>query len=185
VTPLFKAALDLQNFLHTSDERFCVIGGIAVLRWGQPRFTRDVDVTILTGWGGEDRVIDLVLSASYNGRISEAAEFARRNRVLLIESQEQIPIDIALGALPFEERMIERATLFEFERGCELLTCSAEDLLVQKLFAMRSRDIADAEGIVARQRNHLDWSYITQSLLPLTEGDRLEEVSEMLRRLRQ
>jgi hypothetical protein len=184
VTPLFKAALDLQNFLQTAGERFCIIGGIAVLRWGQPRFTRDVDVTILTGWGGEDRVIDL-LGAAYKGRISEAAEFARRNRVLLIESKERIPIDIALGALPFEERMIERATLFEFEPGCELVTCSAEDLLVQKLFAMRSRDIADAEGIVARQRNHLDWSYITQSLLPLTEGDRLEEVGEMLRRLRQ
>ena len=36
-------------------------------------------------------------------RAADAAEFALRNRVLLPQSEKGIPIDISLGALPFEE----------------------------------------------------------------------------------
>jgi len=38
---LFDAARDLQAFFESHGWRFCFIGGAAVLRWGEPRFTRD------------------------------------------------------------------------------------------------------------------------------------------------
>src|SRR2546423_1391492 len=47
MTPLFEAAFRLQQFFTEQQWQFCVIGGIAVLRWGEPRFTRDVDITLL------------------------------------------------------------------------------------------------------------------------------------------
>jgi hypothetical protein len=33
--------------------------------------------------------------------------------VLLLESRDGVPIDVALGAMPFEERAIARASAFE------------------------------------------------------------------------
>ncbi len=45
MTPLFEAALELQSFFARRQWQFCLIGGIALLRWGEPRFTRDVDET--------------------------------------------------------------------------------------------------------------------------------------------
>ena len=59
---LFAAAVALESFCRTHQWRLCVIGGLAVQRWGEPRQTRDVDVTILTGLGGEERVIDPLLA---------------------------------------------------------------------------------------------------------------------------
>jgi hypothetical protein len=187
MSALFDAARDLQAFLDTRGWRFCFIGGIAVLRWGEPRFTRDVDVTLLCPFGGEDEVSAPLLNSGYRGRISDAREFARRSRVLLLQSPEGVPIDIALAALPFEEGVVERSSLFEFEARCELRTCSAEDLMILKLFAFRPRDVLDAETIVTRQRAALDWQYIVTNLEPLAEvkaEPAIMATLEKLRRLR-
>ncbi len=179
MTPLFRAALDLQTFCVERKWRFCIIGGIALLRWGEPRYTRDVDMTLLSACGDENAFITPILAAGYTGRIPDAAGFALKNRVLLLHSPEGIPIDLALGALPFESRAVDRASLYEFEPQCELVTCSAEDLIVLKLFAFRTRDILDVEGIVIRQRELLDWNYIEEQLTPLAE---LKDEPEILRR---
>ena len=154
------------------------------MRWGEPRFTRDVDVTLLCPFGSEDDVVNPLLDSGYIGRISDALEFARQNRVLLIQSRDAVPIDIALGALPFEERMIERSSLFEFETGCALRTCAAEDLVVLKLFAFRPRDVLDAETVVTRQYGALNWSYIEASLEPLAEIKGQPEIMAAFRKLR-
>ena len=184
MTPLFQAALELQNFFLREQWRFCIIGGIALLRWGEPRFTRDVDVTLLSGFGGEDEFVARILASGYRGRIADAGGFAKRNRVLLLESAGGIPIDVALGGLPFEALVVERASLYEFEPGCALRTCSAEDLMVQKLFAFRTRDVADVETVVLRQRGRLDWAYVEAQLQPLAELKGQREIMECFARLR-
>jgi hypothetical protein len=92
MTPLLAAALELQNFFDRRQWKFCIIGGVALLRWGEPRFTRDVDVSLLSGFGREEEFIAPILSSAHRGRIPDAAEFARRNRVLLLDSPQSVPI---------------------------------------------------------------------------------------------
>ena len=169
MTPLFAAAFELQTFMGRQNWSFCIIGGVALLRWGKPRLTRDVDVSLLTGFGAEDRFIEPLLAAGYKPRIPDAAAFARKNRVLLIESSAGVPIDLGLAALPYEYLVVDRSTLYEFEPGCELRTCSAEDLMVLKLFASRPRDIIDVESVADRMRESLDWDYVAAQLGPLAE----------------
>ena len=130
MNPLLEAALQLQNLLDGWNWRFCLIGGMAVLRWGEARFTRDVDLALLTGFGHENDYISRLLDAGYTGRIADPVEFALRHRVLLLTAPNGVPVDIALAALPFEAQAIERATSFEFAADCPLRTCSAEDLIV-------------------------------------------------------
>src|SRR5260370_15249035 len=109
MTPLLEAASELQDFLNQRQWLFCIIGGIALLRWGEPRFTRDVDVTLLCGFGREEEFIDPLLASAYRGRISRADDLARRNRVLLTESPNGVPIAVALGALPFARALVIRS----------------------------------------------------------------------------
>lgn len=169
MTPLFTAALELQTFFEQRRWGFCIIGGVALLRWGRPRFTRDIDVSLLAGFGDEDRFIGPMLDAGYRPRIPDAADFARRNRVLLVQSASGVPIDLGLAGLPYEFLAVERSTLFEYEPGCSLRTCSAEDLIVQKLFANRTQDILDVESIADRMRAMIDWNYVLTQLGPLAE----------------
>jgi hypothetical protein len=165
---LFAAATDIEAFCKARGWRCCVIGGLAVQRWGEPRQTRDVDLTILTGLGGEERFVDPVL-ANYRARIADARRFALERRVLLVETTDAVPLDIALGGLPYEERIVERSSAFEFEAGVRVTTCSAEDLIILKAFADRAQDWLDIEGVLARQGGRLDRSLVRDELRPLLE----------------
>lgn len=164
---LFGTARDLQNFCDQQGWRSCFIGGVAVQRWGEPRVTRDVDLTLLVGFGNENPFVDILLS-KYAPRIEGAREFARRHRVVLLKTPDEVGIDISLGGLPFEARLVSRSSLFSFGPGLDIRTCSAEDLIILKLFASRPLDISDAEGVALRNRQ-LDWHYIETELRPLAE----------------
>ncbi len=164
---IFEEAAALQDFLTKQGFSFCFIGGLALQRWGDLRTTNDIDLTLLTGFGGEESFIKTLL-AHYEARIPDALQTALDVRVLLLRSPTGVGIDIALGGLPFEEESIARSSEAEFLPGVSLRTCSAEDLIVYKAFAARPKDWIDLEGILLRQRT-LDWSYIEKQLKPLLE----------------
>jgi hypothetical protein len=168
LNPIFAAALEIQSFCRARNWRFCIIGALAVQRWGEPRLTQDVDLTVVTGFGAEPQYIGDLLQA-FHGRIPGAREFALEKRVLLLESSGAIPIDVALGALPFEERIVERASPYAIQESVALTTCGAEDLLVLKVFAGREKDWLDVEGVVLRQADKLDRALVRRELEPLLE----------------
>jgi hypothetical protein len=179
VIEVIRAASRLQGLCQSEGWRFCFIGGLALQRWGEPRETVDVDLTLLTGFGGEEPFIQTLLG-QFEGRVEDAAEFARVNRVLLLRADSGVGIDIALGGLPFEEAVVSRATGFLFPGNVSLETCSAEDLIVLKAFASRGQDWVDIEGVIVRQTGKLDWAYIDEQLGPLAE---LKEAPDILSEL--
>lgn len=126
-----NAALAVQRFCMEREWPFAFIGGVAVQRWGEPRVTQDVDLTLYVGFGGEEEPIQGLLGA-FAGRIPDAAEFARNRRVLLLQSSDAIGIDVALGGFAFEEDVTRRATFEEFLPEVRLKVCTAEDLIVFK-----------------------------------------------------
>ncbi|HXP61170.1 MAG TPA: hypothetical protein VN829_11805 [Dongiaceae bacterium] len=181
---LFVVAGKVQNFLDARGWRSCVIGGLAVQRWGEPRLTRDVDITLLTGFGGEEAYVDAILQR-FNFRPPGGREFALRHRVMLLAAEDGTGIDMALGGLPFEENVISRASRFEFFPGLVLRTCSAEDLVVMKAFAGRELDWGDVRGVIARHGAGLDWRLILSELRPLCELKEAPDIVPKLERLRQ
>lgn len=154
---------------------------MALQRWGEPRFTRDVDVTLLCPFGAEAAAVDRLL-AKFRPRIEDARSLALQRRVLLLWSAGGIGVDIAFGALPFEERCVEKASDWELAPGIVLHTCSAEHLVILKAFAGRPRDWIDIESVLVRQGRSLDWRLIVDELKPLLD---LRETPESLEKLRQ
>src|SRR4051812_30242689 len=108
---VFDAAAELQAICQREGWRFCFIGGVAVQRWGQPRFTADADLSLLTGFGGEEAYIDKLL-AHFRPRMADAANFAARNRVLLLFATNGVGIDVAFSRLAV--RREDDCTSFSF-----------------------------------------------------------------------
>lgn len=165
---VMAAAAEVEAFCSKQGWQFCFIGAIAVQRWGAPRFTRDVDLTLFTGLGGEDQIVDVVLQ-HFPGRLREARNFALVHRVLLARTAGGVDLDFALGAFPFEEACVGRATAWKINDLISLTTCTAEDLVIHKVFAARDRDWSDVEGVLARQYGKLDLEHILRELPPLLE----------------
>ena len=86
---LFKAALEIQNFMKKQDWTFCIIGGLANIRWGEIRMTQDIDISLLTEFGDEKKYIEILLNA-FKSRISNGEKFALKNRVLLIKTSNKV-----------------------------------------------------------------------------------------------
>ncbi len=162
-TGLFEAAAEVQRSLEDLGYPFCLIGGVANARWGNPRATRDIDVAVLTGWGDEDQVISRLL-AEFAPRFEGAAELAREARVLLVKTSSGVEVDLSLAALPFEARACQRATEWKPRTGIHLKTASAEDLIVMKSFAGRPQDWMDVREIIVRQKDRLDWVCVAEEL---------------------
>jgi len=180
---IFQAASEIEQFCRTRGWRSCIIGGLAAIRWGEPRGTSDVDLALMTGFGDELTYVEEIL-AHFRPRLADAANFALQNRVLLIAASNGVPVDIGLAGIPYEERLIQRATPFEFASGVSLTTCSAEDLIVLKAFADRPSDWAAIEGVILRQGARLDWQYVRAELAPLCELKESMEIVERLEELR-
>ncbi len=166
----------MQQGFERRGWQFCFIGGVANFRWGTPRLTNDLDLTLLTGFGNEADYANALL-AEYQSRIPDAAAFAAQHRVLLLRTPDGFGLDIALGAMPFEASTVQRSSPIELVPGAVLRTCSAEDLIVHKAFADRPQDWVDVEGVILKQRGRLEWPQIWSDLRELVL---LKEAPELL-----
>jgi hypothetical protein len=182
VRSLLQAGARVQEALERHGWRFCFIGGVANFRWGTPRLTNDLDLTLLTGFGGEAAYTEALLGA-FQSRIPDAVAFAAQYRVLLLRTDDGYGLDIALGAMPFEQHAIERSSKVELVPGAVLRTCSAEDLIVHKAFAARPQDWVDVEGVILKQRGRLDWKQIWSELADLAELKESPELLDELERI--
>jgi hypothetical protein len=180
---LAEAALEIDAYLQARGWTYCIVGGIAIARWGEPRTTSDVDLCLLTGLGDEQAFIAPLLE-QFAARVEAAAEFAEHNRVLLIKASNGVGLDVALGWLPFEEQMLRRSSLYEIEAGIFVPTASAEDIVITKAFASRPQDWIDLEGILVRQRGRLEWDYVRRELSALAELKESPQIVEELERIR-
>ena len=187
IPELATAASAVLSVLDDAGVSACVIGALAVHRWGQPRATSDADFSALALYGDERPVIDALL-ARFEARRPDAVAFAHANRVLLLKTPDGVELDVALAAFPFELEAIALASSWEIVPGLALRTCPAEHLIVYKLVAARTHDLGDMESIVRRQVGRLDIECIRrwgQEFAELKEDpDLLRPFEEALRHIR-
>jgi hypothetical protein len=182
MNPLFDAAREIFQVLEALKVRACLIGGLAVQRWGAPRQTLDVDVTMAVELERDELLVDALL-ARFKPRMADARTFALTRRVLLLEAGNGVGLDLALGLTDFEAETVDRATPYEFAPSFSFPTCSAEDLLIHKCFAGRPRDLDDAASVIARNRDRLDVAAIRHWLNQLAQALDDPEVLQRFERL--
>ena len=152
---VLKAAIHVAKWLEEQSIRHFFIGGIALQYWGEPRLTRDVEVTVLVAPEDFEGFLDKAIKA-FRPRIPDASGFARKHRVLLLETESGIPIDISLGIPGYEEEAWAHSKEVEFQPFGKLRLISAEDLIIHKCIAGRPRDVEDVERVLVKQRLHVD-----------------------------
>ena len=153
--PLIEAARELLDYLDVLHRPGCLIGGMVVARWGEPRATQDVDATVLVDFGQEADVLTALLR-HFRSRDPDPLPRAELGRLALLTATNGVQIDISFAAFPFELEVLDRASTWYLPPDVSLKTCSAEDLIVYKLVAGRPGDLVDVNGIVTRQGRRLD-----------------------------
>jgi hypothetical protein len=149
-------------------EKWCdgwyLFGAQAVVVWGRPRLTADVDVTIRLRPEDTASFWHDMEQAGFRLRVSDPELFLARTRVLpFLHVPTQLPLDVVLAGPGIEDRFIERAIRIEIE-GLSVPVASPEDLIVMKVLAGRPKDLEDARTVLTERLTKLDVVYIRSML---------------------
>ena len=145
--------------LNEANIPYMVIGGQAVLMHGEPRFTRDIDITLGVDVNELEKVLRVVKKISLISVVPNEKEFAQHNNVLLLQDEKDgVRFDLLFSFLPYERQAIRRAAIIKVG-NTDVCFATAEDTIIHKMFAGRPRDIEDVKGIVNVQQS-LDEKYI-------------------------
>jgi hypothetical protein len=149
----------LQRLLARFDDQGIIIGGVAASLLGKPRLTADVDAVFLLSVDDLPLLVEAAAREGLTPRVTDAEDFARRNRVLLLRHEESgINVDISLGALPIEVQAVERSRVHQIGPLAIRLP-TPEDLIIFKAVAHRPQDLLDIQALVVSNPN-LDTEYV-------------------------
>ena len=142
---------------------YMIIGGQAVLLYGEPRLTRDIDVTLGVDASRLPILLKAVEEAEFKPLPENIPQFVRNTMVLpVVDEQSGVRVDFIFSFTPYEREAISRAKTVRIE-GQDIRFASAEDVIIHKIFAGRPRDLVDVRSIVLKNPG-IDRSYIANWL---------------------
>ncbi len=153
-------------------EKWCdgwyLFGAQAVIVWGRPRLTADVDVTVRLRLEDTAGFCHDMQEAGFDLRVRDPEPFLARTRVLpFLHVPTQLPLDVVLAVSGIEDTFIERAVRIEIE-GLSVPVTSPEDLIVMKVLAGRPKDLEDVRTVLTERLAKVDIAYI-RSVLAILE----------------
>jgi len=142
---------------------YMIIGGQAVLLYGEPRLTKDIDITL--GFGIEDigKIKDVIRILDLTPLVESIDNFVKQTFVLPTQDKNTgIRIDFIFSYSTYEKKAIEKAKSIKI--GDEYIRfISIEDLIIHKIIAGRPRDIEDIQNILLKNPE-VDEKYIIKWL---------------------
>ncbi len=142
---------------------YMVIGGQAVLLYGEPRLTKDIDITLGLGIDGFKEVKETVQNLALRILVNNPEEFVQKTMVFpVIDDKTGIRVDFIFSFSLYEKQSIERAKDVKFGRVM-VKFASLEDVVIHKIIAGRARDLEDIKSIILKNANY-DVNYIREWL---------------------
>lgn len=130
-----------------------IIGGQAVLRYGEPRLTKDIDVTIGLAPCDAQPILDAIITLGFEALVDDAKDFLEQTFVLPVADQQTgLRIDFVFSLSEYERGAIDRANIVRLGE-VEAKFISVEDLVIYKIVAGRPRDLEDVRAIMLKNRD--------------------------------
>jgi hypothetical protein len=146
-----------------------LFGAQAVIAYGVPRLSADVDVTLRLTPDAPDRFAEEMASTGFQLRVADP-EFVRRTRVMpFVHVATGMPVDVVLAGSGLEDEFLARTRILDIG-GAAVPTIDREDLIIAKVLAGRPKDLEDARGVWRIHARELDEQRIASVLRQLEEA---------------
>ncbi len=174
----------IETLIHTITQQldnhniaYMIIGGQAVLIYGRPRLTRDIDITLGIDTDKFQQIDHLCRQLNLKPLTDHPEDFAIQTRVLPVEDpQSKIRIDFIFSFTPYESMAIQRAKPIQIGKY-QVKFASCEDVIIHKMVAGRAIDEEDIKSILDKHRTTIDFRYIEKWL---TDFDAIPEYNGVL-----
>ncbi len=155
---LIKSFLLLNEYFQKEHYRYCLIGGIAAGYWGEPRYTKDMDFTVVSRTHSVKEIIAKLKKDGFKARANGEGQ------IQIVEKDDlTFEADLILAETDYQDWVVQRARSVPiFARNVPI--CSPEDLIILKLIANRRQDLLDIENVLKRNARNLDRGYLKKWL---------------------
>jgi predicted nucleotidyltransferase len=156
------AALDSGGF------PYMIIGGQAVLLYGEPRLTRDIDITL---GATLERLPEMVRLTEANGLevLVDPSEFTAKTLVLPCRDRETgVRLDFMFSWSVYEQQALRRSRRIDLA-GMQVQFAALEDIIIHKVIAGRPRDLEDVRLLLIKNPT-FDQEYIQSWLHEFDEA---------------
>jgi predicted nucleotidyltransferase len=185
---MFRELLEkLAQALEASGVPYMVIGGQAVLLYGEPRLTRDIDITLGVGPEHANDILAVAKTSGLEALVESVSDFVHQTLILPCQQGGTgIRVDFIFSFSPYEQQALQRARIVEIGQA-RVRFASLEDLIIHKIFAGRPRDLEDARIILLKNQS-TDVDYIRKWLAEFEQalnepyGERFEALWKDTRR---
>jgi hypothetical protein len=141
---------ELAQALDRAGLPYMVFGGQAVLLYGEPRLTRDIDITLGVDPSKPGPVLAMIADLELRILVDDAEDFLSKTFVLpVLHTPSGVRIDFVFSLSEYERQAIARARRVSLG-GVDVRFVSLEDLIVQKIIAGRPRDLHDAKNVILK-----------------------------------
>ena len=169
----------ISSQLERRNISYMLIGGQAVLLYGEPRLTRDIDITLGVDVDKLNNIISLVDDLCLKILSDNIETFVRETMVLPVVHEETgIRIDFIFSFSPYERQAIEKARKVRM-LDQDVYFAAPEDVIIHKIVAGRPRDIEDVRGILLKMPE-IDIAYIRQWLKDFSDALSDDEIKKRL-----
>ena len=138
---------DLLEIFERLEVDYAVIGGFAVVFYGYPRHTRDLDLLIFPSEENASRVMEALEEFGFGGAGIPEEYFERRGSAIHLGAEPN-RIDLLTTTEELDEEAIRRGVrLVEFD-DCSIRIIGLRELLETKRVSGRAKDLADVEELI-------------------------------------
>ena len=135
----------LAVILGSLSIRWALIGALAANRYRTaPRLTQDVDLLLANPGPGLSALIDALAGAGWRVRHRDA-----EGELIRLTHDQLGNADLLIAGTDYQQEALRRAASETMSDGQRFTVLTAEDVIIHKLIAGRSQDLADIEAIVA------------------------------------
>lgn len=143
--------------------RWYVFGAQAVIAYGVPRLSADVDVTVALVPDVPDRFARDMEAAGFALRVRDP-EFVRRTSVMpFVHVATGMPLDVVLAGSGLEHDFLDRAVLTDLG-DVAVPFIDRGDLIIAKVLAGRPKDLDDARALWRIHHGSVDAQRIRHTL---------------------
>jgi predicted nucleotidyltransferase len=154
-----KLIADTASCLKKHRIPYMIIGGQAVLLYGSPRLTKDIDITLGVSTEKLPLLLDVIKETELKAVPEDPEQFVAQTSVMpAVDRRSGIRVDFIFSFTPYEEQAIKRAKLVTVG-GVRVKFATVEDIVIHKIFSGRARDLEDVRTILAKNPR-CDMSYV-------------------------
>lgn len=157
-----EAVARLARFTKELAKPYAIVGGVAVIARAFVRATKDVDLLVACPASEARALLDVAKRHGYGWDEVEVQDFLDAGLLRMWgppSRREALGLDILLVDSPFNDEVVQRATVLDV-LGTSVRVATPEDLLLMKVEANRPIDLDDAIAIKDAFANRLDLSYV-------------------------